>query len=66
MLSSCWFKISLNKVGVLHILAWFRVGLRFEHHLDDRANLLDRWIDIDIDIDVDIDVDIDIDRWMCI
>ena len=34
-----FFKISLYKVGVLYILAWFRVGLRFEHHPDDKANL---------------------------
>ena len=42
MLSSCWFKISSYKVGVLYILAWFRGGLGFEYHLDDNANLLDR------------------------
>ena len=37
MLSSSWFKISLYKV-------WFRVGLGFEYHPDDNANLLDRYI----------------------
>ena len=42
VLSLCWFKISLYKAVVLYILAWFRVGLGFDHHLGDNANLLDR------------------------
>ena len=42
MLSSCWFNISFDQVGVLYTLVWFRVGLGFEHHLDDNAGLLDK------------------------
>jgi len=49
MLSSSWFKISLYKV-------WFRVGLGFEYHPDDNANLLDRYRYIYIYIYIDIDI----------
>ena len=43
----CYHRVGLRslciyKVGGLYILVWFRVGLGFEHHLDDNANLLDR------------------------